>query len=165
MNRLAMRRAFTLIELVVVMVLLALLASLTVYSLGGTMDGYRISRAVETIESLDARARRTARTTRRPVTVTLDRKHRELVINPIDPREDTVSFRLPGRVVVEKIQLARKSSSRKDSKIAINGQGRSPPYAIQLRRGELTKWLVVLGFSGQVVPVDNEGEVNAILSI
>lgn len=164
-NRLAMRKAFTLIELVVVMVLLALLASLTVYSLGGTMDRYRVSRAIETVELFDARARRAARTTRRGVNVTIDRKSRELLIDPIDPQQENASFQLPSKVEIEEVRFAGSKRSQKQSDFSISGQGRSTTYAIQLRRGELTRWLVVLGFSGQVVPVNNESEVDAILSI
>ena len=35
----------------------------------------------------------------------------------------------------------------------------------QLTRGNLSRWLVVLGLSGQVLALDNEGEVDAILAL
>ncbi len=159
-----MRKAFTLIELVVVMVVLALLASLTVYSLGGTMDRHRLSRAIETIEMFDARARRTARTTQHAVTATIDRSRGQLSIDT-HRNPQAVSFRLPSRVAIGDVRFGTTRRVERESKIEINGQGRSVTYAIQLRRGKLTRWLVVLGISGQVVAMENVGEVNAILSL
>ncbi len=159
-----MRNAFTLIELVVVMVLLALLASLTVYSLSGTMDRQRMSQAIETVEMFDARARRAARSSRCTITATIDPRRGELSIDTNREGQD-VSYRLPSRVTVSDLRFGKTSVAGRESRFKINGQGRSATYAIQLQRGELTQWLVVLGISGQVVALKSKGEVDAILSL
>lgn len=158
-----MRRAFTLIELVVVMIIMGTLASMVVYSLGGTIDRHRMSQAVETIEIFDARARRTARTLRGAVNARIDRSEGKLSVNADRPGHD-VSFRLPSRVEITEIRFGSKQLRGRETGFRVSAQGRSASYAVQLQRGKLTKWLVVLGFSGQVVTMDKEGEVNAILS-
>ena len=159
-----MRNAFTLIELLVVIVLLALLASLTIFSLRGTIDRQQMSRAIETVEMFDARARRTARSAQHAITAVIDSRHGQLSVSMNRESQD-IFFRLPNRVTVSDLRLGKTSVRDSESKIEINGQGRSPTYAIQLQRGELKQWLVVLGFSGQVVASKNEGEVDAILSL
>ena len=53
-NRRYERAAFTLIELVIVIVIMGVLATLAILSLGGTMDRYQLNRASEVIELFDA---------------------------------------------------------------------------------------------------------------
>ena len=51
------------------------------------------------------------------------------------------------------------------TRINVASSGRTPTYAMHLQRGKLSQWLVVLGFSGQVVSLENEGEVDALLAM
>ena len=157
------RNGFTLVELVVVMVLLGILSSLAVYSLGGTMDRHRMSTAIESIEMFDAAARRAARSSQQRVVAAIDRSAGRLSIQSPTNRE-AISFTLAPQITIAQIRVAGNRGLPGDAQINVNGEGRSPSYAIELQRGALKQWLVVLGFSGQVVTLRNEGEVNAILS-
>lgn len=157
------RNAFTLIELVIVIVIMAFLASLAVISLGGTMDRYQLSRASETIERFDARARRDARTSRKSVQATIQRHRQQLLIE--SPGRQDARFRLPAKVEISNIRLRRRVTAGSNFEIRFSREGRSPTYAVELRRGEMSRWLVILGTSGQVIPIDKEGEVDAILSL
>ncbi len=159
-----MRDAFTMIELVVVMVVLAILASLAVYSLGGTMDRHELNRAAETIEMFDARARRDARTSGQSLQASIDRTRGLLTIRSPENREDR-SFQLPGRVKITDIRMRRRVTAAGRVAMDINRRGHSPTYAVHLQRGKSGRWLVVLGLSGQVIPLRSEGEVDAILSL
>ena len=149
------------IELVVVIVILAILSSLTVYSLGGTMDQYQLSRAAETIEIFDARARRDARTRQHPLQASIERSRGRLTISRIGTGDRT-TFRLPSRVKIKQIRMRRQVTSGSRIDIDINSSGQSRTYAIQLERGKASRWLVVLGFSGQVIQLDTGREVDAI---
>lgn len=157
------RDAFTLIELLIVIVIMATLASLAVVSLRGTMDRYLLSRAAETLERFDARARRDASTLRQPIRVAIDRNRKRLTID--SPGPSKAHYDLPHRVDIGKVRLSRRVTLGNSFKIQYSREGVSPTYAVELRRGEMSKWLLVLGTSGQIVPLNNEGEVDAILSL
>lgn len=161
------RRAFTLIEMTVVIAILALLTTMATLSLGGVMDRYRLSRAAEAIEAFDARARRSARLSREGFEAIIDRRDRELTIPAADRgrRIETAQYRLPRNVEISDIRMRRKVALGQKVAIRFSDQGASPTYAVELRRGKRTRWLVVLGISGQVVAVANEGEADALLSI
>lgn len=155
------RNAFTLIELVVVIVIMSLLATLAVISFGGTIDRYQLGRAMETIEMFDARARRDARTLRQPVQTTIDRNDKRLVIHS---REESSRYRLPRTVEIRDIRIPRRAVVGGDFEIEFNREGRSVTYAIELGRGDMTRWMLVLGASGQVLTITDEREVDEILS-
>ncbi len=156
--------AFTLIELIVVMVVLAILASLAVYSLGSVTDRYQLNRAVETFEIFDARARRDAIAKHQALQARIDRRRGQFWIDYAGGRK-SVSFRLPSRVQITKIRRGRQITSSGKLEIDINSCGQSPSYAVQLQRGESDLWLLVLGRSGQIIPLASEGEVHEILSL
>ena len=158
------RHAFTLIELVVVMLILATLAGLVAYSLGGVMDRYQMNRAIETIELFDARARRQAIRSRRPLETRIDRGRNLLSIEP-SARRSPATFRLPRRVEIAEIRMGRTTVAGGPLQLGINRHGQSESYAIHLQRGSVQRWLVVLGTSGQIVALNDKGEADAILSL
>ncbi|MFK8113466.1 MAG: Tfp pilus assembly protein FimT/FimU [Rubripirellula sp.] len=152
--------AFTLIELVVVMVILGIIASIAVLSLGSTTDRYQLSQATRTFQLFDARARREARSLRRTIETTIEKQQGRLIID-----RPARKFRLPSSVEIGKVRMGRVSTRLSSVEINYSREGTSPTYAVEFRRGKLTQWLVVLGRSGQVITLDQEGEVNALLSI
>ncbi len=156
------RRAFTLIELVVVMIVLALLSSLVVFSLRGTMDHHQLSRAVETFEIFDARARRDARSAQAQVLATIDRNRGRLTVGD---RRDGATYHLPRQVEIAEIRLRRGSAVGSSMSIDVGRQGQTPTYAVCFQRGKTSRWLVVLGLSGQVIALDDQEEVDEILSL
>lgn len=155
--------AFTMIELVVVMIILGILAALVVNSVGGVMDRHQLARAVETIERFDARARRDARTHRLPTEVVIDRTRGRLTVVSADRSDPT--YRLPRQVKIKEIRMRRRKVVVGQVEVDINSFGQSPSYAMHLQRGESSRWLVVLGFSGQVITFDTKGEADAILAL
>lgn len=150
------------IELVVVIMIIGLLATLAVISFGGTVDRYQLSRAVETIEMFDARARRDARASRRIVRTTIDRDDNRLVIESDEP---SAQYRIPRRVEIREIRVPRRAVVGSEFDVEFDREGRSVTYAIELKRGNMSRWMLVLGASGQVLTLASEREVDEILSL
>ncbi|MGI9470654.1 MAG: pilus assembly FimT family protein [Rubripirellula sp.] len=157
------RTAFTLLEVVVVMVIIGILSTLAVMSLSGTMDRYRLDRAIETVELFDARARRQASNRRAPVDATIHLQRNRLQIESSNGPAARV-FSLPGGVEIASVRLSRKSVVGSELDLRYNQDGISPSYAVELKRGKHSRWLVVLGVSGQIVQLDGEREIDDILS-
>ncbi|TWU58091.1 pilus assembly FimT family protein [Rubripirellula reticaptiva] len=159
-----MRSAFTLIELVVVITIMAVLAAIAALSLGGVMDRYQLGRAAETIERFDSRARREARVTGDVVIAKIDRSRGRLDVDVAGSGLD-VMFQLPSRVSISNMRMHRSGVSGSDLILVVDRSGQCPTYAVELMRGNMKRWLVMLGTSGQVISLDNEGAVNALFAL
>ncbi len=160
------RAGFTLIELIVVILILGMLTAMASLSLGGVMDRYQLGRAAETLEAFDAQARREAARSREGVSAILRRGTNELILrNAAErPLRARSQYRMPRKVEIGEIRMQRKALSARDVTIMVSDRGRSPTYAVELRRGAMSRWIVILGISGQVIPVQSEDEVDAILA-
>jgi type II secretory pathway pseudopilin PulG len=152
------------IELVVVMLILATLAGLVAYSLRGAVDRYQMNRAIETIELFDAQARRQACRSRGSLEARIDRGRNLLSIES-SRRRSQATFRLPRQVEIAEIRMGRTSVAGGPFGLNINRHGQSDSYAVHLRRGNAERWLIVLGTSGQIVTLNDQGEADAILSL
>jgi Tfp pilus assembly protein FimT len=152
------------IELLVVMLILATLASLVAFSLRGVVNRYQMNRAVEVIESFDAQARREARRGQQPLSTRVDRGRNMLSIEASSSRSRT-TFRLPRQVEIAEIRMGRRAVSGGPFELNINRHGQSASYAVHLQRGNADRWLVVLGTSGQIITLKEKGEADAILSL
>jgi prepilin-type N-terminal cleavage/methylation domain-containing protein len=161
------RTAFTLIELMVVILILGMITAMASLSLGSAMDRYHLGRAAETLEAFDARARREASRSREGVLAIIRRGTNELILrNEAGPSSLAGShYHLPRKVTIGEIRMQRKSLAAREVTITLSDRGRSPTYAVELKRGTMSRWIVILGISGQVIPVQSEDEVDAILSI
>jgi prepilin-type N-terminal cleavage/methylation domain-containing protein len=155
--------AFTLIELMVVIALASILASLAAVSLGGTMDRYRLSQAEQMIEAFDAAARRDARRRREPVSAIIQRSRQRLIL-PARTTNDK-QYRLPRHVEIKQIRLRRRLTAGRDLELLFNREGTGPTYAVELVCGKSSRWLVVLGISGQIIALQDRGEVDEILAL
>ena len=129
------------------------------------MDRYQLSCAAETVEACDARVRRSARLSREAFDAVIGKQ--ELIIRaPAErSRGALANYRLPRRVTIEDVKVRRMPITDRDVTINFSDQGRSDCYAVQLRRGTMTRWLVILGISGQVIAVNSEEEADALLSL
>jgi len=152
------RGGFTLIELVAVIAIMALLSTLAVISLRGTIDRYHMSQAKQVIELFDAKARRQARSNHQPVVAKIDRLNQRVEIG-------TSTFQIPRGVEIASLQLGRRVTVGTQVEIGYSRDGWSSSYVVALKRGELENWIVVLGSSGQVIPVNDRGEANELLSL
>ncbi len=139
------RSAFSLIELVIVIVLMAILAGLASIPVRSAITRSQLSHAVEMIERFDLALRTTARQQRQTVQGTIDRSKGKLTLQ--DP-SSVRSFQLPKRVRLKSVRIAGGTAF---GLITATSSGATPTYAFELVAGETTRWIVLVGGSGQVI--------------
>ncbi|QEG02839.1 hypothetical protein Mal15_69600 [Stieleria maiorica] len=142
-------RGFSLIELIVVLVLMAILASLTTFSLRGVIARQRLGRAVEVVEQFDTALRRAARHHRRRVAATIDRGRGRLTVDLSG--ESARTFALPRQVSIDAIRFGPVPASRSGAQVTANPDGSTPSYALRLTTGDTGRWIFLAGGSGQIV--------------
>lgn len=148
-------RGFSLIELVVVLLLLAILAALATYSARGIVAKDRLARGVEAIEQFDRALRRAARSQRRTVKGVIDRRRGEFVV---DGTSEQRRFRLPRRVTMESLRMDTSGRG-----LAALGDGSTASYAVELRCDRAKVFVVFAGGSGQVLHLTDPSRVQSIL--
>lgn len=156
------RRAFTLLEMVVALLIIAILASVSVLSFRGSIDRHRLEQGVDLVARFDARLRRESIRANQPMRATIRRDRGEFVI-PDRGAFRGVSWALPGPVALDAFRVASQVSARQSVELASDRFGQSASYAVKLRAGKFHQWLVVLGGSGQVIRVSDEDQVESYL--
>jgi prepilin-type N-terminal cleavage/methylation domain-containing protein len=167
LERSSQRAAFTLIEMMVVILILAIVTSMASLSLGGVMDRYQLGRAAETLEAFDSQARREASRSREGVLAIIRRGTNELILRNAAGQSMRARshYRMPRKVEIGVVRMQRKALAARDVTITLSDRGRSPTYAVELKLGAMSRWIIILGISGQVIPAQSEDQVDAILSL
>ena len=158
-----LRQAFTMIELIVVLVILGLLSSLAALTVRSSFDRHALASAFETIELFDQRLRRDARVARQPITATVDGFRGEMRLPEANGQSKI--FRLPRRVVIKSVLSATVRSATQSFPLTVGIDGRTSSYAIELEAGGASSWLVVLGGSGQASRVKERRTAEDLLKL
>ena len=146
---------FSLVELVVVLLLLAMLAAMATYSARGVVAKNRLSRGVEVLEQFDRALRRAARYERREVEGAIDRVRGVLTV---EDRQEERRFQLPRQVAIESLRMEGNARGL----IAL-GDGSTPSYVVELECDRAKVFVLFAGGSGQVLHLTDAKQVQAIL--
>ncbi len=145
MNTPNSRRAFTLLELIVVLSIAAVLAGLAMLSLRSHFDQAALATAVDRLMEADRQSRQLAQ--QKPsgqVDLRIDTLRNRATIG-----DDLKTFQLPKRVKIAQPQVLLGASWRTPSRaVGYGTSGTSSTYSIQLSAGASQRWLVVFGLSG-----------------
>ena len=159
-----LRQGFTLLELVIVFVILGILSTIAITSLAGRVGDYQLTQATEIIGRADALARRQASHQRQPVNTSVARLANQQRVSK-SPKTSSRSFKLPKGVSIGETKFRQQTVATSDFDIRYNRYGISPSYAIKLIRGSQSRWIIVLGASGQIIQTNQSEEVNEILAL
>ncbi|OUT60129.1 hypothetical protein SV7mr_04880 [Stieleria bergensis] len=152
----ASRRGFSLIELMVVVVLLAIMAALASVPVSGALARQDLSRSVQLIRLFDLRLRHQAQLEREPVKGLIDHQTGRLVV--LVDGDPVKSFQLPQSVAVQAIGNVNRG-------IEVAGNGDAVSYAVQLACRGATQWVLVVGGSGQVLVDVDPRSVKMLLGV
>jgi prepilin-type N-terminal cleavage/methylation domain-containing protein len=164
---------FTLVELLSVLVVVGLLTGMVSWRLHGSLQRVRLRQSLERIEGLDRQARAEARRSSRTVRLEIDPTDGRLLLDKGEPspggrsRRSTkgVSVVLPSDVGIREVKVAARGTVRRDVVLAVSPLGQSLSYAVELATARAGNgWVVVLGRTGQIVRLQSEGEVDALLA-
>ena len=164
MGQSKLRQGFTLLELVIVFIILGVLSTIAITSLAGRVGDYQLTQATEIIGRADALARRQASHQRQPVKTSVARLANLLRVN-MSPKSSIRSFKLPKGVSIGETKFRQQTVATTDFDITYNRYGISPSYAIKLTKGSRSRWIIVLGASGQIIQTNELEEVNGILAL
>jgi len=148
----------------IVFAILGLLATIAMTSLASRVGDYRFTQAMEIIGRVDAHARRQASTQRQTVRTSVASLTNVLRVGTsVDP--NTRSFKLPTGIRIGETKFRQQTIPTTDFDIQYNAYGISPTYAMKVVQGSHSRWIIVLGTSGQIIQTKEVGEVDEILSL
>ena len=160
--------AFTLIEVLVVMVIMSIIAGAAVVSFNKPIRAARIRDAREQVRYLDDSARQYVRRFGRPVQLVFDLTRGTLTRREGDNSTDNgarrVTYRstLPPGYRIETIRTTDRRSSGGEVTIACSPLGLTPSYALHLTGPGLNEWLLVAGLAGEITTLTDDRTLDAI---
>ncbi len=153
------RVAFTMLELIVVVVILALLAGLGYLSIRSQLDYAAMNRAIGLLADADRKERRAAMQSPQPGELAI-LKSKQL----LSYRASKSDLQLPGGVQIAEAFVS--SPSGRAESINFSQTGQSATYAMHLKnaRGG-SRWMIVIGASGQVLIRENTNEARTLIAL
>lgn len=175
-------RAFTLIEVMAVVVLMGLLAAATVWSIAGAARRYSRADVAGLIAHADRTARLTAQRLGRAWTLSINLDAQRMWTSPKESGqrdERSHELQLPASFRIARLFVASQGDQRTGSdngagwmsagvaQIACSSAGRSVSYVVELqaRDAQERSWLVFAGLTGQMTVIDDEDEMDNLLAM
>jgi prepilin-type N-terminal cleavage/methylation domain-containing protein len=160
------RSGFTLIELVIVILIMAIMSGFAALSLRSHIDRARWTRCFEQLEYFDRIGRIAARSESTPYRLSFHRAKRRIELRAIGSNASRKSYRewkLPNGVQFSGFRDRASSSRSEELSIEINPNGQSRSYAVAIKANTGPReWFVTLGLSGQHIRMENSDDVVAM---
>ncbi len=157
---------FTLVELTVVLLIMAIAAGAAVLRLDSPAARARMEDVVSEITNCDALVRNYAREHNRRVCLVVDLSENRLKC--MDEQKEKrlgAEVKLPSRFSISRVLIGRMDINSGTTTINFTRKGLTPSYAVLLE-GKKTqgRWLFVSGLTGQIVEFDREEDVREIFT-
>jgi prepilin-type N-terminal cleavage/methylation domain-containing protein len=159
------RRGFTLIELAVVILILALVAAAAVLRFEGPLRRAQMSDVVDLVTAFDRLTRDFAREHDRPVWLVVEEIHHRLRrTGGKDGSDLGVPLVLPPGYSVPQVWVRGQARTYLRAAIPCSRRGLTPTYGLLIEGpAGRRQWLVLVGLSGQSIQVKDERDAQAIL--
>jgi len=158
------RIGFTLVEVMVAILLMALLASAAALSFSGSLRTARSTEALEVLRSFDSAARDVARRTSRETRIVFDFSHDTLSRREGADLENLVGrAQLPSAYRIEELRIPGRSFMEGEAVVDCSALGISRSYAVHLMGPGLDQWVLVAGMTGEMTLEKDESVTQSIL--
>lgn len=151
------RRAFTLIETMMAVLLLALLAAGVAIGFSKPLQAARADDAVSVLKAFDAAARQAAVGFDRQVRITIDLADGRLT--RLEGGAVAASTQLPSGYRIERTKVGGRIDSVGLVSIDVSPQGRSRTYAVRLLGPGLDRWIIFAGLTGLATEATHETDL------
>lgn len=161
----ATRHAFTLVEIVAVLLLVAVLGATVTVSLNATRRASRLQDAVERLKDYDGAARERARSSGRAMRLRFETGTAR--VQRVDastgwPEGPTLEF--DGAVAVERVWTASDGAASGD--VVCSSRGQTDSYAVLLAGpSDARQWILFAGLTGEARLLKNDAQVEEIFKL
>jgi prepilin-type N-terminal cleavage/methylation domain-containing protein len=163
-----MRRAFTLLEMLVTVALAAIIAAVAAVSLAGAHRAARSEDVADQVAHYDRLAREWSRRFGRAGLLTFDLDQGVVARGPAsenagDGESPPAELHLPSGFHIAKLVSARASATSGRVALTCSTRGQMPSYAVSIAgpKGQV-QWIIVAGLTGNVRPAQDATEVEDI---
>jgi prepilin-type N-terminal cleavage/methylation domain-containing protein len=150
-------RGYTILELVIVLAIVALMATSVQVILNGPLRVARMRHTINVLAATDATLRHECRKKAREGSMEFDCKTGTMTVQ-LENGQGPKFFRISGLNSVRTAQ-----GERLTWKTRVDRWGRSETYAIEIGRSPRNKWVLFAGVTGQMMEEQNETDIEAIL--
>lgn len=152
-------RAFTMLELIAVFVVLGLISAIAMISVLGHLDQSELIRISQLVANADRKEREATRRSPVPGGLTVERSMQRLRY-----MSSARTIDLGRNVKIAEVIVS--SPKSRDNTILFSQSGQSATYAFRLesKRGALN-WVLIVGLTGQVLFSDSSDEVRSLLAM
>lgn len=159
------RGGLTLLELLAVVLLAAILASVVVVRFSGPQREANWRHTVDRLAFLDQQLRSRSRRFGGSRELVFDVASNRVELRAIGGQEETVGFTPPRGVKLDEVRLAKASGAAGRVTIVGNPLGVTPTYAVCFDTSQGSpRWLLVAGVTGQVHETKHENEIKNMLA-
>jgi prepilin-type N-terminal cleavage/methylation domain-containing protein len=154
-------RAFTLIELVACVAIMAILAAAVALSLRGHRTEATMPTAIQIIRFADEQGRQRAVRSDAPIELRIAFAHPNTVL--LGSGATTSEFQLPDGFRVARARVAGRPRDTGEISVRFSPRGWAPAYAVQITDGARSQWLAFTGLIGHPETPDDDQTLEHIL--
>jgi len=165
------RQAFTLMEMVAILVIVAMAAGAVTWSLRSAYSASQLRDAAERLAYFDRLARHVASRIDRPVRMVIDLNEQQITCLPVEGDDDTretphsQTMQLPRGISIEEVWLTGGRVAFGDVQINCSARGQTPSYALLIEDADGNQHLqIVAGLTGQAVVAKEEWQVDELFA-
>ena len=161
------KTAFTLIELLAVLVLMALLAAVVGFSLSGARNLASRAEVIDRIRAFDTNARAAAEHSPSPLSLVFNLSNRRVVVQD-DGRQHSIgsTLVLPDTFAIGEVRVLGQTITNGSIAVPLSRRGTSPSYAFSvIGMSDNKERFLVIGLTGETISVPDEQHLQNILRL